>query len=227
MKVLEVFHEVGTQTSVPCIGGEQADVVEVGCGTTFEVDAYEGFGVGARRIQLLGVLLPVVAADADTLASHHFVVATDEFNANLCALAATYTCVDREVVVESFLESDAEIAVILYSCLLLAMAVVLECHVVGILVEGGPFAVEGNISEDVPSLQSAADALSARCEMERCFKGTVLDEFGIESSVGSEVDVFEEDAIHGGLDGSARLGVEQQLALSVGSSYGGDSQSEG
>ena len=37
------------------------------------------------------------------------------------------------------------------------------------------------------------------------FEGTVLDHFGIEAAIGSEVDVLEEDAVHRWLDHGTRL----------------------
>ena len=39
----------------------------------------------------------------------------------------------------------------------------------------------------------------------RIFKGTVCHHFGIETTVGSKVDVLEENAIHSALDSSTRL----------------------
>ena len=38
------------------------------------------------------------------------------------------------------------------------------------------------------------------------FERAVLDHFGIEAAIGSEVDVLEEDAVHRGLDHCTRLG---------------------
>ena len=52
-----------------------------------------------------------------------------------------------------------------------------------------------HFSEGFPSLERVL----------REFEGAVLHKFGVQAAVGREVDVLEENAVHGGLDGCADL----------------------
>jgi len=189
MEVLEVFHQVGTQT-VPVVGGEEADMVEVDALLRLEVDAHEALGIGRGRLDGGCILLPLAALDGYALLGQHLVVGAYELDADLGV--AGCAGIDGEVVVHAFLQANAEEAVVLKAGELVAMAGIGKCHIVRVAVEGGVGVVEGHLAEGVPAHQSLR-------ELERA----VLDELGIEASVGSEVDVLEEDAIHGGLDGSA------------------------
>ena len=81
-----------------------------------------------------------------------------------------------------------------------------EDHIVRIALEGGIFLADGNASEGLPPHQRL-----------RKLERAVLYKLGIETAVGSEVDVFEEDAVHRGLNGSARfIRIDNILMLCIG-----------
>ena len=84
--------------------------------------------------------------------------------------------------------------------MLLGMAGISQSDIVRIPLERA-VTLQGDVSENIPSGKSV-----------RKFERTVLDEFGIQASVGSEVDVFEKVSVHGGLDfGSQLICLHNQL----------------
>ena len=215
MQVLQVLNEVGTEASLPGVGGEERHVVEVDALLAFQIDAHEALGIGLRGSDLGGVFLPILTGNVDGLLGHHLVVAAHEFDANLGGAGAVGAGIDGELIAQVLLQTHAEVAVVLQSGELLAVAVVLQHGVVGIAVEGGVGLSERDVAEHVPALQAAALALAAGRDVQRSLEGAILHELGIKAAVGTEVDVLEEDAVHRGLYGSPRLGVEHQLALCV------------
>ena len=82
----------------------------------------------------------------------------------------------------------------------------LKHKVVGIEVKGRLHVADADIAEGVSPHQPL-----------RKFKTAVFDHLGIESAVGAEVDIFEENTVHRRLNGCTRLGVDGELSLSRGS----------
>ena len=221
MQILQVLYEVGTQTTLPSIGGEERHVIEVDSIAALQIDAHEAFGIGARRGDLGGVLLPVLAGNLHRFLGHHLIIITNEFNANLCI--AVCTGINREFIGKALLQTHTEIAMILQTCELLTMSVVGKRHIVRISVEGRTLRTEFHIAEHIPALQSTANTLTAGRDVKRSLKRAVLHQLCIESTIGTEVNILEEDTVHRRLYGSPRFRVEYQLALSLCCSESGKS----
>ena len=100
-----------------------------------------------------------------------------------------------EAVGVAFLEADAEESFVVKSGPFMGMSGIDEAHVVRIAVEGA-VVPDLDPSESLPTLQGILGEL----------EGAVLDEFGIQAAVGSEIDVLKEDAVHGRLDRGSRFG---------------------
>ena len=204
VKIFQVFHQVGTQ-SMPVILREEADMIEVYAVGTLQEDAHQTLLdslVGGERHRFLR---PLVVGDSDLLLVDRVILVVDKLYTNLSflALQVVETGKDREIIVHTLLQSHAEEAAVLQSCELLVVTGALQYHVVGIAVKGRFHVADADIAEGVPAHQPL-----------RKFKTAVFDHLGIESAVGAEVDIFEEDTVHRRLDGRTRLGVDGQLSLS-------------
>ena len=105
-----------------------------------------------------------------------------------------HTGIDRELVGLALLDRNAKETFVLDSCMLDAMAREVEAGIVWIAVEGAVVA-NLDIACRIPSHPGILK-----------FERAVLDHFGIEAAIGSEVDVLKEDAVHRGLDYCTRFG---------------------
>ena len=113
------------------------------------------------------------------------------------------TAIYGEIVLHILLQAHAEEATVLKTSLLLTCACALKCYIMRIAVEGRFYVAEGYISKCIPSHQALWE-----------FEGTVLYHLCIESTIGTEVDILEEDTIHGRLDFCSRLvGLNSKLML--------------
>ena len=111
-----------------------------------------------------------------------------------------HACPHREAVFFSLFDTDANEAFVFKAGVLVVVACRGQAYVMGIAVER-PVVAKLHTSEGFPAH-----------EVLRKLEGTVLYLLGIEAAVGAEIDVFEEKAVHGGLNGSAGfVGLESQV----------------
>ena len=202
MQVGEILHEVGPQ-SVPAVFGEETHVIEVYTVAAFQEDAQESFLHSAVGGERCGGLLPLAGLDGDGLFVDGHVLVVHQFDAYPCLLALqiVQTGIDREVVFHAFLQAHAEEAAVFQPGELLVVAGRLEHHVVRVAVESRLHVTHGDVAKSAPTHEFVGK-----------FKAPVLHQLGIKTAVGAKVDVLEEDAVHGGLDGAAGLGVDRELA---------------
>ena len=165
--------------------------------TLAEEDAEGGLGLCAGCLEFGGIFLPLLALDlhlhlGEALVFLHRVV-LDEADFE-CGLAALRTAgPEGEAVGGSLLDGDAEEAFVLETRELVAMARVAEAHVVGIVLEG-TVVLQLEVAIGAPAHQRLV-------ELERA----VLHHLGIEATVGSVVDILEEDAVHRRLYGGPKF----------------------
>ncbi len=136
------------------------------------------------------------------MAGNRLVVVTDELHteASPTGLQTVQSGCDHEVVSSSLGEGHSEESLVLKCRELVAVAGILEHGVVGTTVVGRFGITDVHIAHGSPAHETVG-----------IFKAAVLHHLGIEASVGTKIDVFEEDAIHGALDGSHRTGVDTEL----------------
>ena len=176
-------------TTFPRVGGEKGDMLHVGRGLVAGEEEAEGaLGLGTRRLQRGRVFLPLLAADLDidggeALVLTHGVV-VDETHLQCRSTALGTACPQGETVGGTFLDGDAEEALVLKTGELVAVAGVLEAHVMGIALEG-TVVLDVEVAEGAPAHEVLGE-----------LKGAVLHHLGIEPTVGGIVDVFKEDAVH-------------------------------
>ena len=192
----------------PGIDGEEGDVLDIHRTRTAaavvvaEEEAQVGMADGAARSQDDGVFLPVLRGHVDVggdevLTLFHRAL-IDELYPQFLGTAVGHTGIDGEAVVGIFLNANAEVALVLQSCPHVAVACREQTCIVGVAVEGA-VVLDFDFAKGHPSHEGVGGEL----------EGAVLDEFAIESSVGGIVDVLEEDAIHGLLNGRTEfLGVD-------------------
>ena len=163
-------------------------------------DTQGTLGLCTGRGDLCGVLLPFLATDGDIglnealILAHRVII--DEAHLENRRPALWAACPDREAVGCSLLDGNAEETFILKTCILVAVTGIAEADVVGVLVKG----------TIVAQLKVAIG--SPAHQVLRKLERTVFHHLGIETAVGSVVDVFKEDAVHRRLYGSPQfLGV--------------------
>ena len=84
------------------------------------------------------------------------------------------------------------------------MPCIVQCYIMRIAIKGGLFVLHLHITKDIPAHQSVGK-----------LKRTVFYHLGIQSAVGSEVDIFKENAVHRRLNSSSRLCVYRQFVLRI------------
>ena len=196
LQVGQILYEVGTET-IPVILWEERDVVEIYALRTFlQIYTHQTLGIGLRRGKGSCKLLPLIIGDVDDLLGNDIILGIDEFYTNLALLAIDemQTAIYGEIVLHILLQAHAEETAVLKTSLLLAGTGTLECYIMRVAVEGWLHVIEGYISEGIPSHQALWE-----------FEGTVFHHLCIKTTIGTEVDVLEEDAIHGWLDFYSRL----------------------
>ena len=95
------------------------------------------------------------------------------------------------------------------------MAGITETHIMGIALERSALREHLHLAEGLPALQRVVK-----------LEGTVDQLFGIEAAVGCKIDILQENAVHGGLDGDAGgIGLHHQvIAFGLGPGKGGRKQ---
>ena len=127
-------------------------------------------------------------------------VSVGEHHFQAAFAALRHACPHREAVFFSLFDTDANEAFVFKAGVLVVVAGRGQAYVMGIAVER-PVVAELHTSEGFPAH-----------EVLRKLEGAVLYLLGIEAAVGAEIDVFEEKAVHGGLNGSAGfVGLESQV----------------
>ena len=203
VKVFEVFYQVGTQ-AIPVVGREHRNMIEVYALVAFEEDAHIALLQGLLGCELNAILLPLVVGDGDRLALHRIVVFIHELNSNLSLLAIEemQTTIDAEIIFHALFQSHAEEATVFESGRFFAMTRWFENNIVRVAVESRLYAAYRNIAPHVPAHEAVRE-----------FERAVFYHLCIKSAIGSEVDVFEEYAIHGRLYRRSWLGGDVELAL--------------
>ena len=188
----------------PGICREERDMLQVDgtCARTVfgvgEEDTQVGLFDGSWRTHHEGVLLPLAGVDGEVLADeclpvlHRVLV--DELHQERHRLAVGDTCPHREAVVVACLQPDAEEAFVLDAGPHVVVSCPGKADIVRIPFKGAVVA-QGDIAEHLP----------AHVVVGGKFERAVLDQFGIQTTVCSEVDVFKEDTVHGRLDGCTHL----------------------
>ena len=155
-------------------------------------DTQVGFGDGTVGFHDHRVFFPFFRVDDQVLADkllcviHRVLV--DELDHQRHRLAVRHACPYGKTVFGIFLQADAEETFVLYARPHVAMSGTSQTHVMRVLVEGAVI-LQRDVAEHFPTHVMVGSK----------FKRTVLDEFGIQAAVGSEVDVFKEHAVHRGL----------------------------
>ena len=192
MHVIECLCQIlahAVLTTFPRVGGEERDVLHVGSRlVASQEDAQGTLGLCAGGFQRGGVFLPVLAADVHLdlcktlVLVHRVVINKTHFKCRLAALRTTGP--EGETVGGVFLHGDTEESFILQTGEFVVVAGIGEAHIVGVAVEGTVVAYL-KLAVGAPAHQTLGE-----------FKRTVLHHLGIQTTVGSVVDVFKEDAIH-------------------------------
>ena len=203
MQVGQTLYQVGTQ-SVPVVVGHQRDMVEIHLAAC-QHDAQETMGVGDVRLQRESVLVPLSGGDGQRVGGHGVVGGIHQLHADGGG-ATLGACVDGEVVGHPLAQSDAEEPMVLNTGPAMGMTRLFHVHVMGIAVEGRIVGLDARFSRHLPSHRGIGK-----------FERTVLYKLGIQTAVGTEVDILEEDSIHGGGNVSRGfLGLHLESVLSLG-----------
>ena len=169
------------------IDGEQRNVLECHAVVTLQEDAQLGMLVGLGRGQHDAVFLPVASGDAELLL---YELLTLVHRALINELNAQGSDTLRslgpygEAVLLALLDTDAEVALVDQSCATVVMPGCREHDIVRTALEG-TVVLHLDASEGLPAHQRLG-------ELERA----VLDQFAIQTAIGSVVDILEEDTIH-------------------------------
>ena len=143
-----------------------------------------------------GVLLPFGGGHLDFLVDELLMFAhgvlVDELHAD-GAVALEGLGPYGEAILLALLHTDAEIALVGQSTAAVLMVGCAEHDIEGTALEGA-VALQLDTAEGLPAHQVLGK-----------LEGAVLDKLAVESAVGGEVDVLEEDAIHGWLDSCSQL----------------------
>ena len=219
LQVAKCLSKILTHTilaALPGILGEHRDVLEVGSHDWFLLvkatkEDTEGKIIGSYFCgNLCGVLLPFFSLYVNATGcrflglTHRVVIGEPEEQG---ALAAIWATSPKAYTIDFIgLGGDTEEALVLNTGALVYVTRIGKTYIMRITLEW-TIVTNFNLAEGLPAHQGLGK-----------FERTVLDHFGIEAAVGSIVDVFEEDAVHGVLDFGTRLcGLDEQFA-------GGDSR---
>ena len=165
-----------------------------------EEDAQGCLGLGLWRLQCGGVFLPLLAADFDLhggktlILAHAGIIHETHLECGLASLRTTSP--ERETITASLHDSHAEESLVLETSELVAVARVTQTHIVGITLEGTIIA-HIDLAKGTPAHKTLGE-----------LKRAVLHHLGIKTTIGSVVDILEEDSVHRGLyRGPNLLGV--------------------
>ena len=196
LQVGKILYKIGTET-IPVVFWEERDVVEIYALRTFlQIYSHQTLGIGLRRGQGSCKLLPLVVGDVDDLLGNDIILGINQLHTDLALLAIDEmkTAIYGEIVLHILLQAHTEETTVLQTGLLLTRTGTLESYIMRVAVEGWLHVVEGYVTECIPSHQ-------ALWKLER----TVFHHLCIETAIGTEVDILEEDTIHGRLDFYSRL----------------------
>lgn len=191
LQVGKILYEVGTET-IPVIFREERDVIEIyALGTFLQIYAHQSLGIGLRRCQCSCKLLPLVVGDVDDLLGNDIILGIDQIHTDFALLAIDEmkTAIYGEIVIHILLQAHTEETAVLQTSLFLTRTGTLKSYIMRVAVEGWLHVIEGYVAECIPSHQ-------ALWELERA----VFHHLCIETAIGTEVDILEEDTIHGRLD---------------------------
>ena len=142
-----------------------------------------------------------LGADETLVVTHRVVIHETDLEGRLATFRTT--CPKGETIGGSLLDGDTEETFILETCELIAVARVFEAYIVRIALERSSFVLHVEVSEGAPTHQVLG-------ELERA----VLHHLGIESAIGSVVDILKKDTIHRRLYGCPEfLGVDVQYVV--------------
>ena len=176
-----------------------------------EEDAQLSLRLGEGRLHDYLILLPLVAAHGHLVGEEVLTLAVGHGDGQLHAYAGIlvafgYAAIEGEAVLLVLLHTDAEETLVEQCCPFVSVSRAAEAHVVGVALEGTVVA-HLYVACHLPSGEGIGEV-----------KRAVLHQLGIQATVGSVVDVLDEEAIHGLLDGRAiAFHVDGELmVLSVG-----------
>ena len=184
---------------LPGVHWEQRDMLKVNS-DTFPDQEYSqsSFVESTSRLEDDFILFPGITGDCQFLLaqslglSHRSCVY--QFSAEFRRSASGHPGPDAETVLLPFTDTYSEIALILEARPLVGVARIGDADVMGIPFKGA-VVLYRHLSESLPSLKMVV----------WIFKRTVLDQLRIEAAIGREVDVLEEYAVLGRLDGRSLL----------------------
>ena len=101
---------------------------------------------------------------------HHLIVAANQLHTDAGIVGVASTTEDGEVVFHALLHTHTEVAMILYTCSLLAVSVIVQRHIMRVAVKGGFLAVQLDIAEGLPVQEATTQAFSCWGDVKRCFK---------------------------------------------------------
>ena len=208
MQVGQCLCQVATHavlTILEGIDGKQRDVFQCHTVGTLQEDAQLGMLQRQGRRQRQRILFPVCRGDIQRLFGKLLTlvhrVLVNQLHAD-GAIALGSLCPDRKTVLLAFLHTNAEVALVGQTRATVLVVGDAQLHIMRTACKG-TVVLHVDTSEGLPAHQVL-----------RKFERTVLDELAIESAVGSVVDVFKEDAVHGRLNGCSQfLGVDVHDAL--------------
>ena len=176
MQVGELLRYVAAQTAgtpLPCVGGKEGDVLEVGAGMAFEEDAHATAGGRGRRGESELIALPCGGGDGKSVGSEHLRAGRGGGVDELDAQAGRRTRGEAagphgEAVGLATAHAHAEKAFVVEAGVLVAVAGGGETHIVGAAREGRAVGAQLHTAESAP------------CgEMLRELEGAVLDHLGV------------------------------------------------
>lgn len=163
------------------------------------------FDHGLRGGESGCVFHPLVGVDGNVGLGHYLSFAhrggVDEFDAYFAVAIGVGFGPYAEAVGMVFFKRHTEEAFVGQASASLAMAGVAEGYVVRIALKRA-VGVDFDVAECFPSHERIGE-----------FERAVFDFFGIETAVGSVVDVFEKESVHCGLYGCSGAGVDVELGL--------------
>ena len=183
----------------PGICGKQGNVLQVHrIAFSGEEDAKDGFIKSAVRRKGEGVFLPFIAGNREFLLAEEMVFShgsgVHQFYPKLGFSAVRHTGPYGETIGFPFLDAYAEKALIVQAGPFVRVAGVLQANVVGVSFEG-TIGLYFHFAEGFPALEGIAGEL----------EGAVFHQLCVQAAIGRVIDVFEEDAVHGALDGRTGL----------------------
>ena len=159
-----------------------------------EKNAKQSFGFGSRSGDFYRILLPFPGIDAQIPSVHDVVLCINKFNAYGLRSSVDRSGPNRKAVGGTFFEAYTSEAFIFESGMLVTMSGGRQTHVMRIAFKGSINASQLHFAKGFPTHKVL-----------RKFKGTVFYQFGIQAPVCSKVDVFEENAVHVGVNIGNRL----------------------